>query len=304
MYTPHIIDEFSPLKLVVLGTAKSVGEPPLAKETYDPKSHEHVVNGTYPEEDDLIEELEGFASVLKRYGVEVLRPKVLEDYNQIFTRDIAFTLDNRIVITNMIKERSREIDAIQDVISKVEPENVMRMKRGCRLEGGDIIPVGDQVFIGYSESPDFDRYMVARTNLQGVHFVEEHFPHRKVRAFELRKSDTNARENALHLDCCFQPLGLGHCIIHREGFKKIADVEYIESVFGKENCIYIDQQEMYDMGANVFSIAPNVVVSERGFTRINQELRDRGYTVEEIKYSECAKMEGLLRCSTLPIIRA
>jgi len=60
---------------------------------------------------------------------------------------------------------------------------------------------------------------------------------------------------------------------------------------------------MYDMNSNVFSIAPNVVVSERKFYRLNNWLRDQGITVEEIPYSEIAKQEGLLRCSTLPLIR-
>ena len=38
---------------------------------------------------------------------------------------------------------------------------------------------------------------------------------------------------------------------------------------------------MYHMNCNVFSISPDVVVSERGFTRLNQWLRAHGFTVEE-----------------------
>jgi len=32
-------------------------------------------------------------------------------------------------------------------------------------------------------------------------------------------------------------------------------------------------------------------------------LRDHGFKVEEVPYAEIAKQEGLLRCSTLPLIR-
>jgi N-dimethylarginine dimethylaminohydrolase len=60
---------------------------------------------------------------------------------------------------------------------------------------------------------------------------------------------------------------------------------------------------MYNMNSNVFSISENIVVSEKGFTRLNTELRKRGFIVEEIQYSEIAKMEGLLRCSTMPLKR-
>ena len=52
-----------------------------------------------------------------------------------------------------------------------------------------------------------------------------------------------------------------------------------------------------------FSISEKVIISEKGFIRLNNELRKRGFIVEEIHFSEIAKMEGLLRCSTIPLIR-
>ena len=75
------------------------------------------------------------------------------------------------------------------------------------------------------------------------------------------------------------------------------------NLFGKENLFHITRDEMYDMNSNVFSIAPNVVVSEKNFTRLNNWLREQGFVLEEIPYAEIAKQEGLLRCSTLPLLR-
>ena len=60
---------------------------------------------------------------------------------------------------------------------------------------------------------------------------------------------------------------------------------------------------MYDMNSNIFSISENVIISEKNFTRLNTWLRANGFTVEEVPYAEIAKQEGLLRCSTLPLIR-
>ena len=60
---------------------------------------------------------------------------------------------------------------------------------------------------------------------------------------------------------------------------------------------------MYNMNSNVFSISENVIVSEISFKRINNILRELGFIVEEIKFSEIAKMEGLFRCTTLPLHR-
>jgi N-dimethylarginine dimethylaminohydrolase len=45
------------------------------------------------------------------------------------------------------------------------------------------------------------------------------------------------------------------------------------------------------------------VISEKNFTRLNTWLREQGITVEEVPYAEISKQEGLLRCSTLPLIR-
>jgi N-dimethylarginine dimethylaminohydrolase len=75
------------------------------------------------------------------------------------------------------------------------------------------------------------------------------------------------------------------------------------SHFGRENLFEITDEEMYHMFSNVFSISPDVVVSERNFTRLNNWLRDQGFTVEEIPYAEVSKQGGLLRCSTMPLVR-
>lgn len=46
-----------------------------------------------------------------------------------------------------------------------------------------------------------------------------------------------------------------------------------------------------------------MAITEHNLTRLNNWLRDKGFTVEEIPYAEMAKQEGLLRCSTLPLFR-
>jgi N-dimethylarginine dimethylaminohydrolase len=46
-----------------------------------------------------------------------------------------------------------------------------------------------------------------------------------------------------------------------------------------------------------------MAITEHNFTRLNNWLRDNGFTVEEIPNAEIAKQEGLLRCSTLPLVR-
>ena len=57
------------------------------------------------------------------------------------------------------------------------------------------------------------------------------------------------------------------------------------------------------MSPNVFSISEKVIVSENGFFRLKKKIRKKDFILEEIQYSENEKIEGLLRCSTVPLIR-
>ena len=299
----HIKDETSKLKAVVLGTAKESGPRPLPVAAYDPKSLEHILAGTYPKEEDMVLEMEAFAKVFKKYGVQVFRPEVLPDCNQIFSRDIAFVIDDKLIKANILPDREEEFEAILHVLDKIDPRNILYPPNEVHIEGGDVMPWNDHIFIGTYTGKDYPDYITARTNWEGVEYIKKMFPTKNVKSFELRKSITNPKENALHLDCCFQPVGKAKAILHKNGFLIEEEYNWLVAYFGEENIFEITADEMYQMCSNVFSIAPDVVVSERNFNRLNKWLREQGFTVEEIPYAEISKQGGLLRCSTLPLVR-
>jgi N-dimethylarginine dimethylaminohydrolase len=299
----NICDETAPLKAVVVGTPEKMGKIPTVEEAYDPKSKMHIKLGTYPTEHDLIPEMNGLADVLKKHGVNVLRPQIIDNCNQVFSRDIGFVIGDKFIRAGIIEKRMCEMCEIDALLSESDPGKVISVPDGVHIEGGDVIVWKDYLFIGYSEQEDFDTYEVSRTNPEGIAFMKELFPEKKIKAFELNKSDTDPYENILHLDCCFQPIGKGEAIIYRGGFKNEADFDFLVDFFGKEHIIEIDKMENYQLFSNVFSISPDVIVIEESFERLNLELEERGYTVEKVKYAEVAKMEGLLRCTTLPLAR-
>jgi N-dimethylarginine dimethylaminohydrolase len=299
----NIKNETSKLRVVVLGSAVNNGPTPKAEEAYDPKSLEHILANTYPIEADMVVEMEAFNSVFQKYGVTVLRPEIIENYNQIFARDIGFVIDDIFVKSNILPDRERELDAIQYVIDQMNPAKVIRPPEEVHIEGGDVMLWNDYIFVGTYKGSDYASYITARTNKYGVEFLKDLFPNKIVKDFDLVKSRIEARDNALHLDCCFQPVGKDKGIIYKRGFREEADYMFLVNLFGKENLFHITRDEMYNMNSNVFSIDTNVVVSEKNFTRLNNWLRANGFIVEEIPYAEIAKQEGLLRCSTLPLIR-
>ena len=236
----QVKNETNRLRAVILGTAQSNGATPTAQEAYDPKSLEHILAGTYPKEADMIPEMEAFAQVLKKYEVEVYRPELIENCNQIFTRDIGFVIEDKFIKANILPEREEEYQAIEYIVRQIPPSQYIVPSPEIHIEGGDVMPWNDHIFVGTYYGADYANYKTARTNREGVKLLK-----------------------ALH----------------------------------------IEREEMYQMFSNVFSISPEVVVSERNFTRLNNWLREQGFTVEEIPYAEIAKQEGLLRCSTLPLLR-
>lgn len=303
MLNLNVKDETSRLRKVILGIANSNGPTPTVEEAYDPKSLEHIIAGTYPVEKDMVYEMEAFNSVFEKYQVEVFRPELIPNYNQIFSRDIGFVIEDVFIKSNILPDRERELDAIQYIIDQMNPAKVVRPPEEVHIEGGDVMLWKDYIFIGTYKGSDYKEYITARTNQEGVDFIKQLFPHKKVKEFDLVKSKIEARDNALHLDCCFQPVGNDKGIIYKRGFREESDYLFLVELFGEDNLFHITRDEMYHMNSNVFSIAPNVVVSERNFTRLNNWLRAQGFIVEEIPYAEIAKQEGLLRCSTLPLVR-
>ena len=299
----RVTNETDRLKAVILGTAVSNGATPTLEEAYDPKSAEHIKAGTYPIEKDMVAEMDAFAAVLQKYGVQVYRPEIIRDCNQIFTRDIGFVIDDVFIKANILPDRQAEFQAIEYIVKQMNPDKVVTPPEEVHIEGGDVMPWNEHIFIGTYKGDDYKEQVTARTNMAGGAFIQKLFPHKKVKEFDLVKSKTEARDNALHLDCCFQPVGKDKAIIYKGGFRSEADYQYLVDIFGAENLFHIEREEMYEMNSNVFSISPEVVVSEKHFTRLNTWLRAQGLTVEEIPYSEISKQEGLLRCSTLPLLR-
>ena len=298
-----INNEFGNLKKVVLGTGYDSGGVPKINEVYDPHSKKNVLEKNYPNEDDIVSNLNEFKNILLNYKVNVIEPFNISSVNQVFTRDIGFVISDYFFISNVIKDRSKEFEGISHILSSFNNENIISLPSNTSIEGGDVIVHDDYIFVGVSSEEDFNSKKVARTNLKAVNFLKSFFPNKKILCFELIKSDNLIEENCLHLDCCFQPLGLGHVLVCFDAFKNNGDIEIVKNLFGKKYLIELSKEEMGGLNSNIFSISKNIIVSTTKFTRVNKLLFSLGYTVEEVNFSSVAKMGGLLRCSTLPLIR-
>ena len=300
----HITNETGRLREVILGLPRSNGPIPSLSETIDSKSYESVLHGTYPSEKDIVAEMGAFEAILDKYGVKVYRPALVKGCNQVFSRDVGFVIDDKIIVSNVIPDRQEEIDAYEDIYRQIHYKNIYNLPEAVHVEGGDVILYNDVIFLGQYDFPDYPSVKTARTNRLALDYLKMIFPGKNIIPLNLRKSDTNPYEGILHLDCTFMPVGRGKALLYRDGFINPRDAEHLVEFFGPENVFELTREEMYWMNANVFSISEDIVVSEEHFTRLNRHLRDVwGMTVETVPYREISRMGGLLRCSTLPLRR-
>ena len=300
----NINNETGRLKSVVLGQPLSMGADPTLEESYDAKSYHTIQQGVYPKEEDIINEMTEFEKVLKKYDVEVIRPDIIKDYNQVFARDVAFVIEDKMILSNLIPDRADEQEAYSKIFEQVEWRKIINLPDTAHIEGGDVIVWNDFLFIGTCFSEDYRNFKTARTNEYAIEILKEYFPKKRIIDLELKKNDTVPYEGILHLDCTFNPVGKDKCIIYKDGFVDESDYRLILDIFGEENCFHVTKEEMFEMNPNIFSISPEVVVSDAAFTRMNRHLQDVwNIKVEEIPYREISKMGGLLRCSTMPLVR-
>jgi len=301
----NVKNETSTLKAVVLGQPGSLGKIPQPNRTYDPKSYESVVKGHYPTQEDVYKEMSAFEKVLLKYDVQVYRPWMLENCNQVFARDVAFVIDDKIINCNIIPDREDEKEAYEVIYDQIAYNKIYNLPERAHVEGGDVVLYNNYVFVGLYMGEDYSQLRSARTNHYAFNFLKELFPEKELIPLALIKHDTDPLKNILHLDCTFMPLSHNKALIYKSGFSYQKDYELLIDIFGHENVFEITKEEMYFMNTNIFSINPEVVVSEQNFTRLNSFMEDVwGLTVERIPYAEIAKMGGLLRCSTLPLIRS
>ena len=297
-----IENEYSRLKTVILGIANDLGNPPSIFDAYDPRSLYHIKNNSFPNETDLIKNVENFYNKLLKHNVDIIRPENISNCNQIFARDLGFVISNIFFMSNIVPARQDEIEGIENIINKFDV-GLVKLPEFMHIEGGDVIVHNDKLFIGTYLDANYSSIITARTNIESIEYLKKMISNFEIIPIEIKKSNTNIFENTLHLDCCFQTIGPDKAIICPDGFKHKEDYEFLIKFFGRKNVFIANSRESFMLTSNVFVISPEVVVSHLNFKRLNNWLEERSILVEKVDYSDVSKMSGLFRCSTLPLCR-
>lgn len=223
-------------------------------------------------------------STLRNYDVDVILLPYHKKYpEQVFTRDIGFTLGETVFVADMASDvRKGEEDVLKQWLEdeSISYYNIV----SDQIEGGDVIIDQDTIYIGLSE----------RTNQQAI----DHLDKLLNKQFDVVTIDF--QEKFLHLDCVFNVVSPDVALIYPKALKK-EDIERFQSRY---ELIEVSDEEQFTLGTNVLGIGNKRVLSLPVNKEVNEQLRKRNFEVIEVDITEIIKSGGSFRCCTLPILRS
>lgn len=229
-----------------------------------------------------MEQHKQFVQTLRNHGIHVILLPSLERYpEQVFTRDIGFTLGQTVFVAEMASDiRQGEEGILKEWLEK-EHIPFYNLKKD-QIEGGDVIIDRNTIYVGVSN----------RTNEKAIHHLQELLPDYEVISVPFT-------EKYLHLDCVFNILSPDEALI----FPGVIEDEVAALLSSRYDLIEVTEEEQFTLGTNVLSIGHKKVLSLPVNKAVNKQLRARGYEVIEVDITEIIKSGGSFRCCTLPIMR-
>lgn len=273
-----------------MGLGRGYHRDPERVEIANSTHQKTLTNHGHPPEAQVVAEFARFRGAMERTGVQVHQPELASDtvQDQTCPRDIAFVIGDTLVIAGMRHSgRVEEIDAVRGILAGFEGPHVT-VPKGLTLEGGDVIVHGPQVFLGAGQ----------RSDPEGTAFLAQQFPEHEVIAVPTK--GVSDGEEVLHLDCAFNPLGLGHALIYPGGLARVPEdlhaFDWIE----------VTREEAQSLATNVLSVAPDRIIARDhpSCARVNAVLRGAGYQVDEVTFDAVPSTGGSFRCATLPLTRS
>jgi dimethylargininase len=232
--------------------------------------------------DAAIGQHEGYQDALTALGVRVISLPELPDLpDAVFVEDPLVVVDEVAIVTRMgsLKRRA-ESQSLAEAISEFRP--VRSLRAPATLEGGDVLRMGRDVFVGLS----------SRTNAAGVMQLRE-----ELEPFGYRVRPVEVR-GCLHLKSACCPMGDG---------KILANVAWMDTApFREYQIVEVAADE--PSGANILRIRDTVLMPA-SFPHTREIILREGLDARTVEISELMKAEAAITCSSVifdpqPPIRA
>ncbi|WP_449441785.1 dimethylarginine dimethylaminohydrolase family protein [Ureibacillus acetophenoni] len=229
-----------------------------------------------------LEQHNEFVKTLKDHGVEVILLPYHKKYpEQVFTRDIGFTLGHTIFVAKMATDVRKGEENVLKLWLEDEEISYYNLVEE-RIEGGDVLIDQNTVYVGLSD----------RTNEKAAEQL-------KCLLVQYEVIPNPFKEKYLHLDCIFNVLSPELALIYPKALEQ-KDIEFLASRY---ELIEVSEEEQFQLGTNVLNIGNKRVFRLPINKHVNKQLRDRGFDVIEVDITEIIKSGGSFRCCTLPILR-
>ncbi|GAA0329714.1 dimethylarginine dimethylaminohydrolase family protein [Bacillus carboniphilus] len=223
-----------------------------------------------------------FVATLKSQGIDVvLLPPDEKFPEQVFTRDIGFTLGQTTFVAEMAHDVRKGEE--QSLKKWLEDEEISYYNLvGDHIEGGDVIIDRNTIYIGLSN----------RTNIESIQHLQSLISDYEVVAVPFT-------EKYLHLDCVFNIISPNEALFFPGAFTK----KEIDLLSSRYNLIEVTEKEQFRLGTNILSIGNKKIISLPVNKLVNMELRNRGFEIIEVDITEIIKSGGSFRCCSMPLLR-
>jgi len=225
---------------------------------------------TDPIDVDLADAQHGaYCDVLRGLGLDLIRIDADERYPDCcFVEDTAIVAGGRAIIARVgADSRVGEEVAVREHLG--EHMEVHELENPARIDGGDVLVIGSNVFIGLG----------GRTNRNAFDQVRDILKPLGCKVIPVAMSDV------LHLKSACTYLGDGHILL-LSGFPH-------QGVFGEYEAVEVPVEEAY--AANCLSVKGRVLVSA-GYSRTKDLIEAAGFETIELEMSEFRKGQGSLTC--------
>jgi N-dimethylarginine dimethylaminohydrolase len=223
--------------------------------------------------------IDDLGNKIQSLGVDVI--KVHHNNEEIlWLRDIFVVIDNKCIICNLTKKDSIGKDRSKEYLSIASSlfskYTIVQLPKDVKLEGGDIIQNGNDIFIGIGE----------RTNEKAIDYIQYLFPMKNI----IPVSHTD-----MHLDCVLTVVFPNTILYSR----KRTYIEEHNKYINKYTLHDIDDETDGILVTNFLIIGDNIIHSNRKENkRVISILQNLGYTIHIVDINELWKEGGGIRCMT------
>ncbi len=213
-----------------------------------------------------------YEALLEKLGARVISlPAEPGLPDSMFVEDAAVVLDEvALLMSPGTATRRGEVASIEKALAEFRP--LERIELPATIEGGDVLCIGERLFVGLS----------SRTNQEGVRCLAAVLAPYGYEVFPVRVT------GCLHLKSAVTYIGRNTLLANRAWFDAAPFVGY--------DWIDVDLQEPH--AGNALAIG-DTVVFPASFPKTRARLEAHGFRVESLDISELQKAESGLTCSSL-----